>query len=203
MSAFDVDIVAKSAIKTSCVEIAHAPQTDWIFFTSPRSLECFAKQHQLSNYKLAALSSGTAQAVSAMGAQADFIGKGNDTEAIARDFLIVLGNKKVFFPISNRSLGKVHTQIPKNQRIVEVAYTTNNINSELPENCEIAVFTSPSNAESFIHCANKLAQKHIVCIGKSTLEYVKKHFSKSIHHLSLGFDEEAISQVVLSILNEY
>lgn len=111
-------------------------------------------------------------------------------------------NEKVYFPISNRSLGKIHSEIPTEQRVVEVAYTTTTINSELPENCDIYVFTSPSNAESFAHLAHNLAQKHIVSIGASTQEFVKKNFPNSFHHLSSGFDENAISQTVLSILKD-
>jgi uroporphyrinogen-III synthase len=97
----------------------------------------------LANYKLAALGKGTAQALLSIGAQPNFIGKGNDTEEIAHQFLDILSDKKVYFPISNRSLGKVHSVIPENQRVVEIAYTTESVKINLPENCEIVVFTSP------------------------------------------------------------
>lgn len=154
------------------------------------------------NYKLAALGNGTAKKLLSIGAKANFIGKGNDTEEIARQFLNILGEKKVYFPISNRSLAKIHSIIPANQRVVEIAYTTESVKIKLPENCEIAVFTSPSNAESFVHQSHKLSHKHIVCIGKSTLAFVINHFPNSIHHLSPGFEEEAIIQTVLSILKD-
>lgn len=137
-----------------------------------------------------------------IGAKANFIGKGNDIEEIALQFLDILSDKKVYFPISNRSLGKVHSIVPENQRVVEIAYTTESVKIKLPENCEIAVFTSPSNAESFVHLAHKLSQKHLVCIGKSTFEFVKNNFPNSFHYLSSGFEEEAIIQSVLPILKE-
>lgn len=156
----------------------------------------------MANYKLAALGKGTAQALLSIGAQPNFIGKGNDTEEIAHQFLDILGDKKVYFPISNRSLGKVHSVIPENQRVVEIAYTTESVKINLPENCEIVVFTSPSNAESFVHLAHQLSQKHLVCIGKSTLEFVKNNFPNSFHYLSSGFEEDAIIQSVLSILKD-
>ena len=149
---------------------------DIIFFSSPRSVIFFFAQHPLfKGVKLACTGSATAAILNGMGHEVAFVGKNSgDMASVAEEFKTWCGDRKVLFPLSDRSLKTVSKAFPEDQKVEITVYKTI-IESEKIPMCDIYVFTSPSNVEGFF-LENKIPTKaHVVSWGKSTSKRLNEY----------------------------
>ncbi len=142
---------------------------DVIFFGSPRAVIFYLANASISGYKLIACVGGkTAELLESMGHKVAFTGtKSGEPKLVAEDFKVWLGNKRVLFPVSDRSLKTIAGNIPENQKEEVVVYSTD-VKGRVVEECDVYVFTSPSNVEGYL-VENVVPEgAKIVAWGKST-----------------------------------
>lgn len=179
-------LLDKSLIAFQAIEIHEPPPlTDVVFFSSPRSVQYFLKQHLFqANQLLAVMGQGTLNELNIYGHKADFVGNGNPTETSKR-FKEWLQEKTVLFPVSNRSNLSIQTVLNKSQYHNLPIYLTDlrpiKINSEV---LDILIFTSPSNVESYFKTNQILKKNVIISFGETT----QKHLN-SLGYESIQLDE--------------
>lgn len=144
-----------------------------VFFTSPRSVRFFLESCPNNDAIYACIGQGTAQALHAFGKQASFIGANPaNPEEVATQFRSWLGERNVFFPISDQSLKTISGAIPDAQKQEVIVYRTGEKQQAI-EACDWYVFTSPSNARAFLKTNTLLAYSGVVAWGKSTEQFLK------------------------------
>ncbi len=144
-----------------------------VFFTSPRSVRFFLEECPNNDAIYACIGQGTAQALHTFGKQASFIGANpaNPGE-VATQFRSWLGDRSVFFPISDQSLKSISGIIPDVQKQEVIVYRTGEKQQAI-EACNWYVFTSPSNVQAFLKTNSLPASSGVVAWGKSTERYLR------------------------------
>jgi len=172
---------AENRIQTRCFSFIHfeaapfnCPQdVEVVFFTSPRSVRFFLEACPETNASYACIGKGTADALAATGKQAAFIGRNPaNPEEVATQFHSWLGERNVFFPISDQSLKTISGAIPAAQKQEVIVYRTGEKQQAI-EACDWYVFTSPSNARAFLKTNTLPASSGVVAWGKSTERSLK------------------------------
>lgn len=193
----NISVFGKSLINISFNEFSDLPNTDWIFFNSSNSVESLKKHVEyLKTKKIAVFGKATNMSIKKMGLVSSFIGEGTPTE-IADSFAKVVLNKKVLFPVSNRSLKTVQSKIPIENQFEVISYTTSNIEDEI-KGYDLLVFTSPSNVNAFVSFNNVNPNQKVVAIGPSTKAALVKAGFKEIY-CSWESSELALSDTVMSV----
>ena len=169
----NLDLIAKSLISFEAVEYELTSEFDSIFFSSIRAATFFLEKNPTitNNVLFACSGKETARKLSAIGITSSFIGsESGNPKKVSLDFAKWLEGRKVLFPHSNLSKFSVLQNLSKSQYETIQVYQTNSILSKIP-NCEVYVFTSPSNLSSFL-IKNRIPKNAlIVAYGEST----KKH----------------------------
>ena len=166
---FEVD--GQSLIQIEFLKKQISGDFNWIFFNSSNAVESCANQvSKMMSIKIGAMGTSTALKLKEKGLDVDFIGKGSP-ENVAEDFSKTLGNQKVLFPVSDKSIGTIQKKIHPDQLLELVTYK-NNAKSIQLKNYDVIVFTSPSNVYSFFNC-HKLSDEKVVAIGLSTERALK------------------------------
>ena len=189
----------RSMIETRVVPIAKVPDHDWLFFSSKHAVKYFVQQHQVKpGTKIAAVGKGTSEELRKHNLRADFIGSGNDTRLIAKQFGAVAGRSAVLFPQAKGSVRTVQQQLPTVQVINLVVYETIDRTAEPVEDADILVFTSPSNVDAFcVH--NKITKQHkVVAMGHATGNTLKEKGVIS-YALTDSFDEIGLVRAVMRL----
>lgn len=137
---------------------------DIIFFSSPRAYQ-FGKHLQTPSSLRACFSKGTAKHISGdIAWQGSTPGKPVQT---ALDFKQWAGERRVLFPVSDRSLGSITKVFPSQQIEELVVYKT--LLSPMPiDLCDVYIFTSPSNVASFFEANTLPREAKVVAWGEST-----------------------------------
>jgi uroporphyrinogen-III synthase len=103
-----------------------------------------------------------------LGIECEFVGEeAGNPQKIAEEFKSWVKNRTVIFPQSNLSLGTFSSILPENQVINKIVYKTNLIERKI-ENCQIYIFTSPSNLDAFLTINEIADNAKIIVWGKST-----------------------------------
>lgn len=171
--------VFESFITASPVPFNLPNHFDWIFFNSPNAVRWFYnnKQSEKIQSKIAALSAGTAEELTKLDVEIDFIGHGA-VEDIAHLFLKELKNdERVLFPLSNISKKSIPNLLPTHQIHCVTVYQTNIIPKPIKP-CDVVLFTSPSNVQGYL--VNNSLPKQCVAIGETTNQYLNKLGAKVV-----------------------
>jgi uroporphyrinogen-III synthase len=138
----------------------------------------------------AAFSQGTSKFIP----RTDWQGRhpGNPAQT-ALDFHAWAGNRRVLFPVSDRSLGSISAAFPENQKEVVPVYQTTLVPQKIKE-CSIYLFTSPSNAESFLLCNTLPSKAKVIAWGESTRSFLSLRGIESDFCRS---DDETVDWVTL------
>jgi len=167
-------VQAISPLQFETIEISHLPFSDWIFFTSPRSVHHFFSQEMLcpATTQIAALGSGTASALTQIGMKAHFIGNDGETRETARAFLELGKGCDIVFPCAESGLRNVQKELELHAKVIDVpVYRT--LPATLPGiQADMFVFTSPSAFESYVQQLG-LPLGQLFAIGSSTLEAIR------------------------------
>ena len=191
-----IELIAQSLIEFEAVPFEIESNYDIAFFSSIRSGQFFFKNElQKSNVVYACIGQTTHSKLKKQGIECEFVGEeAGNPKKIAEEFKSWVKNRTVIFPQSNLSLGTFSSILPENQVINKIVYKTNLIERKI-ENCQIYIFTSPSNLDAFL-IINKIADEAKVIVwGESTSEFAEKKGIKS----DLTLKKATISELLISI----
>ena len=169
----NLDLIAKSLITFEAVDFELTSEFDCVFFSSIRSATFFLEKNPDLSNKVVFACSGkeTARKLSTIGITCSFIGnESGNPEKVSLDFARWVEGRKVLFPHSNLSKFSALRYLSKSQCETIQVYQTNSIPSEIP-NCDVYVFTSPSNVSAFLINNRIPKDAEIIAFGQST----KKH----------------------------
>jgi uroporphyrinogen-III synthase len=170
--------IAQSLIEINFLKFTLPENVDWVFFTSRNAVESFFSQHAGQKYHYAALGSGTAMSLSKH-ASVDFTGDEKEIQESAKKFQLLLADKRVLFPSSTISVRSFQNELPENQVMEVEAYGTKLSPQEIPA-CDIYVFSSPSNVESFA-LRNSFPKGVVVLVpGQKTKTIAEKYYKGNI-----------------------
>lgn len=172
------ELIAQSLIHIEYLDYDFPLELDWVFFNSRNSVESYFAQGKQDQLKYAALGSGTAETVRKYGT-VDFVGNEKDILKSARAFGVLLGDERVLFPSSTIGLRTVQNELPPNQVVDVFSYQTSLRPIQIPE-CEIYVFSSPSNVESFASMNSFPLSCTVLVPGQKTKLAVEKYYEGNI-----------------------
>ncbi|MFM6934142.1 MAG: uroporphyrinogen-III synthase [Flavobacteriales bacterium] len=186
-------LIAESLVKFESVFFDSPDQTDVIFFSSMRSATYFLNQHSFISPipKIACAGQETARKLKeTYQLSVDFIASnaGNPSEE-AVEFHKWLGSRTVLFPKSEQSLNSYSKGIPNHQKKEVTVYRTLSDLKSIPS-CDLYIFSSPSNAKSFLACNQLPENAKCIAWGTSTMKYLSSQQISPIHSLKTGTLEE-------------
>jgi uroporphyrinogen-III synthase len=164
-----IELIAQSLIEFEAVPFEIESNYDIAFFSSIRSGQFFFKNElQKSNVVYACIGQTTHSKLKKLGIECKFVGEeAGNPQKIAAEFKSWVKNRTVIFPQSNLSLGTFSSILPENQVINKIVYKTNLIERKI-ENCQIYIFTSPSNLDAFLTINEIADNAKVIAWGKST-----------------------------------
>lgn len=173
-------------------------EEDIIFFSSPRAVDFFHAQHPLTNEKAyACAGEKTKDRLLDYGIRASFVaGCSGKVSDMSKAFAEFAKGKRVLFPISNISKRSYSQNLPKeNCQFIQVYQT--HIRPTKIENCDLYIFTSPSNVKGFL-MKNPVPQQPCISWGETTSKTLKEHGFKIIRQLDIS-SLEALIKVLSDI----
>ncbi len=196
-------VESKSLIDMKKLTIKELPKSDWLFFSSKHAVDFFFMQKpDIGTTKIGCIGKSTSQALREHGKRADFIGQSTDTKLVGKQFAAKVGMGKCVFPIPRDSMRTVQWQFPKQQNTIDLPiYATLKVPHEVAEDTELLVFTSPSNAESFLE-KNKILPHHkIIAMGEATAKCLLKAKVKEAQITTpTAFDDMGLFRAILGVL---
>ncbi len=138
-----------SCIKLELIEFSNPPKADWIFFSSPKSLDLYLDHFDKPKAEIGVIGEGTLKKARERGLEVSFAPVSTDTgEAISEFARIVGQDQKVLYPKGEKSLNRLHDAISSDQIVDFVFYTTKS--ADFPQaKSDHLLFTSPSNVKAY------------------------------------------------------
>lgn len=171
----NIQLIAEPLIRFEAVDFERpAGNHDVIFFTSPRSVDFFLQRLNVPmEAQIACIGESTKIHLEKQGFHVEFFGQNSsEPEQVAQDFLKWLGSRKVLFPISDQSNRSVQSVLNDNQYTEVVVYRTIETPKLLDTKFEFLIFSSPSNARSFLANHEILSTQIVACFGRTTHNYL-------------------------------
>jgi len=164
------EVKAQSLLVFEPVAFAHLPPTDWLFFYSRRGVQFFAAQigAPLPPLRLAAMGTGTAQALEQQGWQPAFIGAGSPA-AVARAFAGQATGQRVVFVQAQNSRQSVQQHLGsliQSQNLV--VYQNRPLTTVHLQPADYLIFTSPLNFETYCQLNPYKPEQRFIAIGATT-----------------------------------
>lgn len=175
---------AESLIETAPIPFTPPPNYEVIFFSSKNAIDYFVDRHGIDpQAQIGAAGPATATLLEQKGFTVDFIptesGKPNQG---AKELSAFVGARSIYFPGARLSAGTYSQPFINGQKIIQDIYDTRQRPVEIPK-CDIYVFSSPSNLNSFLS-ANKLrSEDHLIAWGKTTARSMEQHHLQASHIL--------------------
>lgn len=188
-----LELIAQSCIQFSAVPFEVKKPFEVVFFGSVRAASFFLINNDLPRgVEVACIGETTATKLRAMNLPVAFVGEkaGNPTE-VADAFKTWLGTRRVLFPVSSVSKESIVKVVDKNQSEKVLVYETLPTSIQV-EQLDLAIFTSPSNLESFLNAGNTIPSKTIAW-GNTTLEAMHSRDIQATSTLETSAELELIS----------
>jgi hydroxymethylbilane synthase len=202
LSRHNYTVYDQSLIETQKIPYSSIPKTDWVFFSSSNAVKYFfAQKPELApGIKYAVIGRGTAMELKKKGINPDFTGEFLQTYKIGRSFEEVIGNASVLFPQAKDSLQSIQKELSFATKVHDlyVYATTAKQSSSIPD-CDVLVFTSPSNVHAFKAQGHAVKQgQKVIAIGTATGKALE---SISVKDFTLPYasDEAALATAVFSL----
>lgn len=175
----EISLVCQPLIQIEPLNNLAIPQTDWIFFNSPKGANAYLENYPVVASKIGVLGLGTAKTVKLFCPTIDFCGDSSRSIAeIGEDFKHQLGlDETVFFPISDRSKKSIAKHISSRRKFELVTYHTTLNPIKFSHEFNLLIFTSPSNFLSYSRLNELKPNQIYVAFGKTTqasMAYLKK-----------------------------
>ena len=164
------------------------PSFDVIFFFFLRAAQYLIESSKvnLSDHVLACSGSQTNKRINELGYYCEFVGQNaGDPMQVSKDFSEWLGSRKVLVPHSNLSAISISTHIPKDQLSAVEVYRTI-LSETVVTPCDIYVFSSPSNIQSFFSCNELKKGSKVIVWGQSSLNSLESYGHVADHVLKEG-----------------
>lgn len=192
-------------IKTEALIKKPLPYFDWIFFNSKNAIKHYIEiydKHNLKNKSIACISESSALLLEKEGITPNFIGKSNDINQIAEEFIQYCKKQTVLFPCSSISKQSIENIIQNVAHSIHFPiYQTITIPQTFIEDFDFLVFTSPSNARAFFQYNTPSNNSKIIALGKSTYDALLNIIGKNKDiTLPVAFDDIAIVGAILGLL---
>jgi hydroxymethylbilane synthase len=202
LSRLGFTVEGKSLIEFKQIRIKELPKTDWVFFSSKHAVKYFLDQKpKLENVKFACIGTSTSAELRKHGFRADFIGQSTDIKLVGKQFSSKIGNAKVLFPIARGSMQSIQWQMVKRDNVFNLeVYATLKHSTEISEDTEVVVFTSPSNVEAYFEKNKWKATQQAVAMGDATGKALEKLKIKN-YVKPQSFDDLGLVQAVLALPN--
>ena len=188
-------------IETIDIPLETIPQTDWVFFNSPRSVQHFFQNLKKPFFaKYAALSNGTAKAIHDHNQKVSFTGGGDSQQTVEQFAGMLTENETVLIPRSDRSVRRLQRVLGSDRYVELIAYKTRLLNKKLDADFEVVVFTSPSNVIGFLDSGNSLEKAKVVAIGDTTARELEEHNISPI--TADGYTQKHLVMATMKALGE-
>ena len=195
-------VFEKSLVAFSPVGFDKKIHTDWLFFSSKNGVKFFFEQNPVVSpkVKFAAIGPGTARALEQAGFQPDVVGDGKSMDDIAVGFVAIAGDEKICFPRGATSARSIQARLEKVDMAISdlIVYENQPLeNVDVPD-CEVLVFTSPMNAETYFAHKEKGTKQNVIAIGESTAQKLRE---LGIEDLTISYSPEewALVDVVAGV----
>lgn len=174
-------ITAQSFVNYAALPVNDIPKGDWLFFTSRNAVKYFFDQTILSfnDYKIAAIGSETADAITGRGFSCDFIA-GGDPVTAAELFNERYTGKVVIFPSAQNASHQLRDLIAQQNTIINLPVYSNVPAGKPMPQADILVFTSPLNVDGFLLENSIYPQQQIIAMGNTTRQYLAE---KGVDHV--------------------
>jgi hydroxymethylbilane synthase len=196
-------VESKSLIDLKKLTIKDLPKSDWLFFSSKHAVEFFFMQKpNIGTTKIGCIGKSTSQKIRELGLRADFIGQSTDTKLVGKQFSARVGLGKVVFPVARESMRTIQWQFPKQQNVIDLPiYAALKVPHIVDEKTEILVFTSPSNAESFLDKNTVHPHQKILAMGEATVKsLIKGKVKASQISTPYTYDDLGMFRAILNVL---
>jgi len=170
----NIELHASSLISFRPLPFSISDSFEVIFFSSIRAVNFFLDKESIAEgTKIACIGKATAEKLNSKGYLIDFQGKqSGEPEKVALEFKNWLGHRKVLIPHSTISKRTIATILNPNQVIEVPVYHTDFNCCKIPD-CDVYIFTSPSNFESFQTC-NGSPKGKLIAWGNTTRKAIEK-----------------------------
>lgn len=203
LKAHQYSIIGKSLIDFKPISFTDKEfiQAEWLFFSSKVAVNFFFDTIKKipDSIKVAAINEGTAQGLKELGIIPDFIGKGNDMNAVAEQFYQV-GISNVVFPSAKNGRQTIQKLLLNKDGLVlrDLFIYDNqpqtNVASFLQD---ILIFTSPLNVQAYFSSNTLNINQQVISIGKTTSQALDE--MKISHVTSYSPFSWSIADAVFSI----
>ncbi len=188
-----IDLIAQSCIQFSAVPFEVKKPFEVVFFGSVRAATFFLSSYSLPiGVEIACIGETTAEKLRALNLPVSFVGaKAGNPSEVGEDFKTWLGKRRVLFPLSAVSKESIVKVVPEIQSEKVIVYETLAKEIQLV-NLDLAIFTSPSNLESFLQAGNKVPQQTIAW-GNTTFQAMIASEIQATSTLATSTELELIS----------
>lgn len=190
-------------VKFETIPIQRLPDANWLFFYSKTGVNFFFRQfpaNKLESFQMAAMGPGTAAELSKY-VHVHFAGDGDPLQTAVQFLELARGQKVAFIRAedSRQSIRQLLGEkilasdlvVYKNTPLTEV---------EIPV-CEVLVFTSPLNAQTYFTNNKKYGFQKIIAIGKTTAGALEELGIKDVITADTP-SEESLAKKVIEIKDE-
>lgn len=198
-------VQGESLLRFSGVKDFKLPQSDWLFFYSSNAVCFLAKKYQRipKGVRCAVLGKNAERALrSYFDYEADFVGTGlpsETTEALVE----AVGSASIAFLQAEHSRSSVQKAAGERLKATAHIIYRNEIRElKTPIRADIAVLTSPLNAQAFVRShRGRIPNMPIVAIGNSTAGQLKKlGFPSGQYRVADEPREESLAEAVLETI---
>jgi len=179
-----------------CTSLIHFESLDFaldssfevIFFPSIRAAQFLIESGKLSlsDYVLACSGRQTNERLNELGYRCEFVGQNaGDPAEVSKDFSEWLGTRKVLLPHSNLSALSISAYLSSDQLIAVEVYRTI-LSETLVNPCDIYVFSSPSNIQSFFSCNELKKGSKVIVWGQASRNALESFGHRADHVLKEG-----------------
>ncbi len=200
MNAYNYPVHGNALITIEPIEYGDIPASEWIFFSSKHGVSNFFRQNPSigEKVKFGVTGLGTEGALKKYGYQAVFVGQGGDMELVGKHFSKLCIGDSVLFPQPKKSNRTIQKQLSTKTVIYDLfVYNTKRISGATIPETEVAVLTSPTNAEVYLNSVESRA-KYIIAIGTSTAARLKDLGIKGFI-ISNSPEEAGLAEAVFSL----
>lgn len=170
MDAYAYQVEGNALITIEPIEYGDIPKTDWVFFSSKHGVTNFFRQNPKisEKVKFGVTGLGTDGALKKHGHKAVFVGKGGDMELVGQHFSKLCAGESVLFPQPKKSNRTIQKQLGGDTKIHDLyVYDTERVKEARVPETDVAVLTSPTNAEVYLNSVGSRAN-YLIAIGTST-----------------------------------
>jgi uroporphyrinogen-III synthase len=189
-------LIAKSLIEIERIPFTAVPASDWIFFYSKNGIHHFFEQlnelrkENLAHLRYGVMGEGSAQYLKKyIGRNPDFVSD-TDIEASKRKFELMTQGLRILFVKAADSRASFESFVGSQFKASLIVYSNVCSKSINIPYCNILVFTSPLNAQTYYSTYPYDASQKVISIGKTTTLYLQDKCGVKKVITSHGYDDK-------------